>query len=128
MNVFQIVLIACGLILLAGLVAASIRGRVSAREAIALGLLITIGILAAAWPEMTTTIARKLGIRRGADLISYLTTLVMLVGFVMVYIRLRKLRRDVTILVRELAIARAHKGSDVDPAPPPPVSNGPSST
>lgn len=128
MNVFQIVLIACGLILLAGLVAASVRGRASAREAIALGLLITIGVLAAVWPEMTTTIARKLGIRRGADLISYLTTLVMLVGFVMVYIRLRKLRRDVTILVRELAIARAHEGSDVDPAPPPPGSNGPSGT
>ena len=60
-----------------------------------------------AWPEITTKIAHLLGIRRGADLVLYCSVVVMLVGFLVVYIRMRRLQRELTLIVRHLAIRDA---------------------
>jgi len=89
------------------------RRWASPREAAVIGAVIVLAAVAVANPELTTKVARLIGIRRGADLISYLTTIAMLVGFVMLYARLRRLREHVTVLTRELAIARAQ---EFDPA------------
>lgn len=58
-------------------------------------------------PEWTSTIARHLGIERGADLVLYGLVLVFL-GFVaMVYYRICDLRRDITQIVRHIAVTQA---------------------
>ncbi|MEK7731822.1 MAG: DUF2304 family protein, partial [Planctomycetota bacterium] len=54
---------------------------------------------------------------RGADLVLYCAVIVMLIGFFMVYARLRRLRRDLTLLSRHLAIR--------DAAPTSPPTNPP---
>lgn len=56
------------------------------------------------WPESTVRMAHALGIGRGADLVSYCTTLGVLVGFFWMYTRMRRLDRQMTLLVRELAV------------------------
>jgi len=64
--------------------------------------------LAVLWPEATTKIAKAVGIKRGADLLLYCGLVAMMVGFLMTYVRLRRLRREVTLLTRCMAIRDAH--------------------
>ena len=68
-----------------------------------------LGLLAASWPEGTTTVASWLGIRRGADLLLYCTALGSILGFFMMYLRLRRVRRDLTVLTRQIAIRLADR-------------------
>jgi hypothetical protein len=58
-------------------------------------------------PEWTAAAARFLGIARGADLVFYCSILSAMVGFLLTYLRLRRLESEITRLVRELALARA---------------------
>jgi hypothetical protein len=55
-------------------------------------------------PSVAVTAARAMGVGRGADLIFYLNVLLTLTGFFVVYLRQRKLDRQITVLVRELAL------------------------
>ena len=63
--------------------------------------------LALVWPESTAIVARALGIGRGTDLVLYVSVIVMLTGFFYVYSRFRRMDRQMTELVRKLAIDRA---------------------
>jgi small membrane protein len=66
------------------------------------------GVFAAiAAPDSTTHIANMFGIHRGADFVFYCGVLGGLVGFSIVYLRFRRMDRQLTVLVRELALARA---------------------
>jgi len=58
-------------------------------------------------PDRITAIANVFGINRGADLLIYCTALGGLIGFFMLYIRLRQMRNEITLLVRELALRNA---------------------
>jgi len=58
-------------------------------------------------PRLVTLTARTLGIGRGADLLLYATALVMLAGFYLVVIQFRRLDRQVSQLVRYIAIREA---------------------
>jgi hypothetical protein len=99
----QITLLAIALALCATFIAV-IRGRARPGEALLLAFVLASAAAAIAWPEATSRIAHALGIGRGADLVLYSTVVAMGVGFWMVYIRLRQLRREITLLVRHLAL------------------------
>lgn len=72
-----------------------------------LWLLTWCGVAAAiASPNSTTRIANVFGILRGADFVFYCGVLGGLVGFSVVYLRFRQMDRQMTVLVRELALAR----------------------
>ena len=107
MSMFQIIL----LVVLGGLsvlvLVSGARKSIGRPVAAVILAVLTLGILAAVDPDRTTVIARGLGIDRGTDLILYLVTLVVLQGFFIFYLRLRKVRRELTILVRRLAILEA---------------------
>ena len=51
-----------------------------------------------------------LGVRRGADLISYIAILGTLAGFFLMSHRIRQLNRHVTVLVRQTALANPKRG------------------
>ena len=107
MNLFQIVLIVIVACLFTASLVAMLRGWATRREGVIwLSVSVAAGV-AIVWPKITTQIARVLGIGRGADLVLYCAVVVMMVGFFMVYARIRRLRRQVTLLVRHLAIRDA---------------------
>lgn len=62
---------------------------------------------AIARPSMTITMAHALGIGRGADLVLYCAILAMLIGFFFIYIRFKRLDREITRLVRHIAISQS---------------------
>lgn len=110
MNAFQVILVsALGLAAIAipVLVARSAIGRFAGAAAL---VVVACGIVFAIEPDWTTAIAHVLGISRGTDLLLYLLVLVVGYGFLFVYLKLRRVRRELTLLVRELAIREAERG------------------
>jgi len=105
MTLFQIagILGALGAV---ALVARAVRRR---RLAPGVGLLWILAWLAAgafiARPGWTVVLAHTLGIARGADLVFYLAVLGGMVGFLALYLRLRRLDEQITRLVREVALS-----------------------
>lgn len=82
--------------------------------------------LALVWPESTAIVARALGIGRGTDLVLYVSVIVMLTGFFYVYSRFRRMDRQMTELVRKLAIDRAlPPGPQEPPVTTPPAEPSP---
>ena len=107
MNAFQILALGILAALFALTAVATAKGSVSRRDGFFWILLWLAAGTAVAWPQVMGFLARKLGIGRGADLVLYGAVVVVMIGFLMVYVRLRKLQREVTLLVRHLAIYEA---------------------
>jgi hypothetical protein len=117
MSVFQVLLLIVAAGLFVGSLVAMARGWATRREGTISALIWLLAALAIIWPDVTTRIARAVGLGRGLNLLVYCTVLVTIVGFFMVYIRLRKLRRQLTLLVRHLAILEAQEGPPLGQAP-----------
>ena len=73
-------------------------------------VVLLVGLMAAIDPERVTKVANAVGINRGADLVLYLLALAVFWGFLLVYIRLRRVRRELTLVVRRLAVMEAEEG------------------
>ncbi len=104
MNVFQ--MLGLGLLGLLAVVtiAAGVRGEVRKRI-VAFWLVVWAGGgVVLVWPRSTALVAHALGIGRGADLLLYTSVLMTLTGFFYVYTRFRRLDRQLTMLVRRMAI------------------------
>jgi hypothetical protein len=109
MNAFQVILVSV-LGVAAALVASLLARGAIGRVAGCAGLLVAAGgIVFAIKPDWTTEIAHLLGISRGTDLLVYLLVLVVMYGFLFVYLKLRRVRRELTLLVRELAVREAER-------------------
>ncbi len=62
---------------------------------------------AIASPDVTTRVARALGVARGADLVLYCAVLAGFTGFWAMTVQQRRTQRDLTLLTRALAIQGA---------------------
>ena len=118
MNLFQILAIAVVTGLLALSLVAMVRGWATRREGLVWAFVWLCTGVAIARPDLTVLVAGAMGIGRGADLVLYCAVIVMLIGFFMVYARLRRLRRDLTLLSRHLAIRDAVPTPPTDQAAP----------
>lgn len=107
MNPFQILALSVVALLFLLSALLFVKGWATRRDAILWMLLWIAAGVAIAWPKVTKIVANALGIGRGADLLLYCTFAAMMVGFLMIYARLRRLRRELTLLVRHLAITNA---------------------
>lgn len=117
---FQIVTLFVVALLFVGSLWALAKGWAGRRESLIWAAVWLAAGVAVLWPSITEKIANTLNIGRGADLVLYCAVLVMLAGFWAIYIRLRRVRRDVTLLVRHIAIQEAElrKAAGLDPQTP----------
>ncbi len=112
MSPFQIMaLTVIGFLIVLTVTAAAMRS-VSRREWMVAMLVWLSAASAIIYPELTAKLARAVGVTRGVDLVLYSALLVMMVGFMAVYVRLRRLQHDVTLLVRSIAIRDAQENTD----------------
>jgi len=100
-----------GVVLLGALfvfsLAAVFLGRATRREGLAWALVWFCAALAIIRPELTVRVAKAVGIGRGADLVLYCSVVAKMVGFMMMYVRLRRIQRELTLVVRHLALREA---------------------
>ena len=106
MNLFQGLTLALFLGLALITLSAAMRG--ARKRVVAFWMSIWLfGAASITWPHATAVVAHRLGIGRGADLLLYVSVLAMVVAFFYVYTRFRRLDRQITLLVRRLAIQNA---------------------
>lgn len=68
------------------------------------GLIVGLGILLVALPDLTTQVANYLGVGRGVDLIFYLVIILAGFGFLHIYAQLKKMSEGLAEVVRQQAI------------------------
>ena len=107
MTLFQIILVILFALGAALGLGAAARGAIGRTVATLWVATMVAAVVAALWPGLTTVVAQRLGIGRGIDLLLYCTIILSLVGFLFFYIRLRQLRRELTLLVRQYALEHA---------------------
>ena len=115
MSAFQIAAMSLVGLLFLGSVFVAVRRQASRRVALPWALVWLAAGCAIAWPESTRYIARTLGIGRGADLVLYCFALVTMIGFFMVYVRIRRLESHLTTIVRQLALDERRIQTDQRP-------------
>lgn len=124
MNAFQSVSLGVFVALAAATISAGLRGYARKRIVVFWLLAWGGGATAIVWPRSTMLAAHALGIGRGADLLLYLSVLSTLVGFFYIYTRFRRLDRQITMLVRRLAITNAQvPDHGVTASPPLPLAD-----
>ncbi len=109
MNLFQLlVLPLLGLMLLA-VVFLWRRGSLSGLVALLLVVTHLSGMIAVYSPNLTTRVAQALGIDRGTNLLLYILVLAVLIGFTLQTLRMNRIERQITLLVRSLAHEEAQR-------------------
>jgi len=85
-----------------------------------LDLVLLLALVAAAvvfilWPDITTRLAEKLGVGRGADLVFYVSILIFWFVVLKLYARIRQLEKSFTQIIREDALKKASGPSSIEP-------------
>jgi hypothetical protein len=93
-----------------------LRGRVSRKPWLVRCVVWVAAAVAIARPGLTQEVAVAVGINRGTDLVLYLFVLAFLVTAFYLYSRSVRLQRQLTEVVRHVAITEARRGSP-DAAP-----------
>lgn len=100
MNGIQLLLI-CGVVIIFGYYISRFRNALL--DLLALTVFAGLGIFFILFPEYSNTIAHKLGVGRGADLLFYSCILFFLFIILKLFARLRRLEDKMTDLVRQQA-------------------------
>ena len=106
MNGIQILLIT-GIILIAVYFFARLHN--SLLDILLLLFLVGTALVFIFFPDLTSTIAHKLGVGRGADLVFYLSIVIFWFVIIKLYVRIRKLEKIVTDVVRRDALKEEGK-------------------
>lgn len=107
MNLFQLGGIIFSFIMIALSIAAIARKQLRRATGILWLTFWTASVITILRPNITRTIAKAIGIGRGADLVMYCGLLATAIGFFILYLRFRQLQDYITKLVRHLAIQEA---------------------
>lgn len=107
MNLFQGIALAVFAVILVVTFVGMVRGSISRRHGLMWSVVWVSAGLSVSRPDLTARVARLLGIGRGVDLVLYCAVVVSMIGFLAIYVRLRRLRREMTLVVRHLAIRDA---------------------
>lgn len=81
-------------------------------DIILLFIMISCAVMFILWPDLTSDIAKKLGVGRGTDLILYLSILIFWFMILKLYTRIRKLEQMFTNIVREDALKNAKEPAE----------------
>jgi small membrane protein len=112
MNGIQVVLLAgIGLITLAFI--KKTRGK--GFNIVLLASAAIVSVIFILWPEVTSKIAKILGVGRGADFVFYISILVFWYIFIQLFARIRKLEQTMTEIIRRDAIQSASRLPVNDP-------------
>jgi hypothetical protein len=99
------------LLLLTGVAIISLYFIIRLKKRI-LDIVLLAGMIACAvvlilWPDITTTVATRLGVGRGADLVFYVSILTFWFVVLKLYARIRKLEQALTEMIRQEALNKA---------------------
>ena len=104
MTNFQTIALTVAAVLFAATLAAAAARAIGRRAALGWMAIWIAAAVAIARPSITVSIAKFLGIGRGADLVFYCAILGTLIALFLVYLRFKRLEREITTIVRHIAL------------------------
>lgn len=111
MSLIQIIIIAFCLLFFVRLILKYKRNELSAKEMVLWSFLwIIIGVVVAL-PQTASFIAFYLGVGRGVDVIVYLSIVAIFYILFKIFLRLEKIEKDITKIVREESISEMLKSN-----------------
>ncbi|MGZ5190154.1 MAG: DUF2304 family protein [Flavisolibacter sp.] len=81
-----------------------IRWKKRVFDILILSAMIICAVVFVIWPDITQTLAQKMGVGRGADLVFYISILIFWFLILKLYARTRKLEQMITQFIRKEAI------------------------
>ncbi|KKT35123.1 MAG: hypothetical protein UW24_C0014G0005 [Parcubacteria group bacterium GW2011_GWA2_44_12] len=105
----QVILILAIVAILIGIARKALKRDITIREFFLIALFWLFSLAVVLWPNATNSAAHLLGIGRGTDLIVYFATLSIAYAVFRIFIRLEKVERDITELVRRIALKNAEE-------------------
>jgi hypothetical protein len=81
-----------------------VRMRKRLLDLIILFAMIACAVVFILWPDLTSIIAKKLGVGRGADLVFYISILIFWFVILKLYTRVRRLEQLFTSIIRDDAL------------------------
>ena len=101
------------ILLMTGVVAVAfyffLRLQNSILDFLLLLLMVIAAIVFILFPDWSNTLAHKLGVGRGADLVFYLSIVIFWFVILKLYVRIRKLEKIITEVIRKDAINEANR-------------------
>jgi len=111
MSIIQILIVVFSLYVLGRTILRYTQGSMSVGELVLWsGLWSAVGVCVL-FPQITQVAASILGVGRGADAVLYLSSVSLSYAFYRMYLRIRTMEQEITMLVRKLAVAEAEAAS-----------------
>ena len=120
MTIFQIIFVPLCLVAAILVLTRLVRRQISKRGGYYWFVLWIVAAIVIAFPTLTTLVARRLGIGRGADLVFYLAILAGVLTSLYFYIRFRRIEVLITNVIRREALTDPRIGKSSDPKTEPP--------
>jgi hypothetical protein len=111
MSSIQVLLI---LLSLLATIIASLTFRSKLGHRLVAGFLFMVATAFVTFPNVTTAIANKLGVGRGTDLLLYVSLFAGVHGFLLLYLRTRRIEQKIVEQIRAIAIRDAQQFSGTD--------------
>ena len=86
-----------------------IRWKKRVLDILLLAFLILAAVVFVVWPDLTQNLAKFLGVGRGADLVFYISILILWFVVLKLYSRVRSLEQKLTETIRKNAIEKVEK-------------------
>ena len=84
-----------------------VRWKKRSLDVVLFSLLILTAVVFIIWPNLTQSLAKKLGVGRGADLVFYTSILIFWFVIIKLYARIRNMEQKFTEMIRKNAIEEA---------------------
>ena len=108
--ILQIILVLVLISLIIGFLQSRTTSRTKAYKKIFLVLFVVCAIFVVIFPDVTTSLAHLLGVGRGADLLLYGLTVVVIFMLLNTYVKDREEQKRFVILARKVALLEARQG------------------
>ena len=82
-------------------------------------LLVSLGVVLVWFPDITMSVARRVGVGRGTDLITYLWIVISIIFILILHLRINRLNTTITDLARGVSLGEAARepGDEEDDRP-----------
>lgn len=108
-NILQIIVVLFALFALSRAILRFKDGKITKKELVLWTIVWLAAIVIILMPFTTTFVANILGVARGADVIVYLSIILLFYLVFRIYVKLESLEQDITKVVREVAIKKKKK-------------------
>lgn len=110
--ILQVILVVVLILLIIGFLQSRTTSRTKAYKKILLVLFVVCAIFVVIFPDSTTSLAHLLGVGRGADLLLYGLTVVVIFMLLNTYIKDREEQKRFVSLARKVALLEATHGEN----------------